>query len=109
MLGRTGQVGGPVRVRSRIDRGGRTLLLEDQHFDPVGRRRPGLLGAERVVDSLLAVGPGLAPAASTARASGGAAAYALPNGGGTLVRFLGRELADSPVGAEWRRLTGGTA
>lgn len=105
VLGRTGQVGGSVRVSSRIDRGGRPLLVEEQHFDPAGRQRPGLLGEARVIDSLLAVGPRVFGRGTSPRPPGGAATYALPDGHGTLTRFLGRELAASNVPDHWARLT----
>jgi len=52
---------------------------------------PGLLGGRRVVDTVLTVGQPapVAPPAVT---------YALLGGVGTVTRYLGTELADSPLG-----------
>jgi len=95
VLGRAGQVGGYLRVQTRVDVDGRTVLLEDLRLDPMGRRRPGILGVNRVIDSILAVGPrrdGTQASAPT---------YRLVGGVGELTRFLGTGLSESPLVDAW--------
>lgn len=91
VLGRTGQRGGRVRSETLLRVGGAEVWREDTDLDPAGiRDRPGLLGGRRVLDSVLTVGrptPDRAPAT----------AYALLGGVGTVTRWLGHELADSPL------------
>ena len=71
--------------------GGVEAWREDTDLDPAGiRDLPGLLGGRRVVDTVLTVGQ---PAA----AAPPAVAYALLGGVGTVTRYLGTELADSPL------------
>lgn len=57
VLGRSGEVGGALRSTTRIDHGGRPLLVEDLDLtDPGRRRRPGLLGGHRVIDTVALYG-----------------------------------------------------
>ena len=91
VLGRTGQRGGRVRSETLLRVGGAEVWREDTDLDPDGiRDRPGLLGGRRVLDSVLTVGR---PAPDRAPAT----AYVLLGGVGTVTRWLGHELADSPL------------
>lgn len=93
VLGRTGQVGGRVRTHTRLRLDDRDIWLEDQDLDPRrGRRRPGLLGENRILDPILTVG---LPAPSAE----GALPYHLVGEVGTLTRYLGTDLARSPFHA----------
>jgi len=92
VLGRDGQIGGRVRSRTHLRVDGIDAWREDTDLDPAGiRDLPGLLGGRRVVDTVLTVGQPapVAPPAVT---------YALLGGVGTVTRYLGTELADSPLG-----------
>lgn len=91
VLGRAGQVGGRLRSTMAVRAGGRPVLLEDQRLDPDRlRRAPGMLGAHRVLDTVTWLGRARPePAAATT--------YALADGAGTLSRWLGSSLADSPL------------
>lgn len=96
VLGRVGERGGWLRSTTKITRNGRPVLLEDLVLDPAGRAEPGLLGDVRVVDSVLRLGTG--PGDPLPRSDSAAAStFALVEPGSTLTRFLGRELADSPL------------
>jgi urease accessory protein len=98
VLGRSGQLGGRLRNRTRVDLGGRPVLIEDQMLDPATTRRlPGLLGDHRVIDSWMSLG------AARDDAPSGATTYRLPGDIGWVDRFLGHDLADSPIGARWGR------
>lgn len=91
VLGRAGQRGGRLRSVTTVRVGGRPALLEDQLLDPARlRTAPGLLGAHRVLDTLVWLG-GAQPEPT------GATTYALVDGAGTLSRWLGTSLADSPL------------
>lgn len=91
ILGRDGQTGGRVHSKTMLRVGGVEAWREDTDLDPAGiRDRPGLLGGHRVVDTVLAVGQPDVPAPP-------AVAYALLGGVGTVTRWLGAELADSPL------------
>jgi len=91
VLGRKGQTGGRVHNRAELRVGGVEAWREDTDLDPAGiRDLPGLLGGRRVVDTLLTVGQPAPPVPP-------AVAYALPGGVGTVTRYLGTELADSPL------------
>ena len=95
VLGRAGEVGGALRSRVRARCEGRPVLFEDLVLDPRDRFGPGLLGGHRVIDSVLSLGPAIGDAGS---ATGpGVARFELAEGNGRLTRFLGRELADSPL------------
>ena len=91
ILGRAGETGGWARERLEVRRAGAELLVEDQLLDPQARRRPGLLGDHRVVDTLLALGVDPGPAAAAA------VRCALLEPGSSLTRFLGHSFADSPL------------
>ena len=92
VLGRTGQRGGRLRSVTAVRVGGRPVLLEDQRLDPDGlrerarhaRRPPRPRHGHR--------GSGRRRPAPTA-----ATTYALVGGAGTLSRWLGTSLADSPL------------
>ncbi|SEQ63758.1 urease accessory protein UreD [Microlunatus flavus] len=94
VLGRTGQTGGCLRSRTRLCRAGCDVLVEDQRLDPDRlRTAPGLLGAHRVLDTVTWLGvvrpdPWVTTEVTT---------YALVDGAGTLARWLGGSLADSPL------------
>jgi urease accessory protein len=91
VLGRDGQVGGRVHSRSELRVTGVEVWRDDTDLDPAGiRDLPGLLGGHRVVDTVLTVGQPapFAPPAVT---------YALLGGAGTVTRWLGHELAASPL------------
>jgi urease accessory protein len=91
VLGRTGERGGCLLNRTALRVDGAPILLEDQLLDPAGiRDLPGMLGGHRVVDSVITIGevpPG--PPAATR--------FTLAGGHGAVTRYLGRELADSPL------------
>ncbi len=91
VLGRDGQIGGRVRSRADLRVGGVEAWREETDLDPAGiRNLPGMLADRRVIDTLLTVGqpaPSIPPAV----------AYALHGGVGTVTRWLGTELADSPL------------
>jgi len=96
ILGRAGESGGRLRSETRLRIGGVDVWLEDQLLDPDGRRHPGMLGDRRVVDSMITVGAGAVAAPP------GSIAYALVHGRGTVIRYLGAELAASPLPRLWR-------
>jgi len=91
VLGRAGQVGGRLRSLTTLRRAGRPVLVEDQRLDPDHLRgAPGMLGTHRVLDTLTCLGRAQ-PLTTTATS------YALLDGAGTLSRWLGTSLADSPL------------
>jgi urease accessory protein len=96
VLGRSGEVGGRLRSLMAITVDGRHVLLEDQLLDPAGiRRSPGMLGSHRVLDTVLAVGTDeLAPA------PGAAVRFGLVGGLGSITRYLGADVAVSPLEPE---------
>jgi urease accessory protein len=93
VLGRFDEVGGRLRNQMAIAVDGRPVLLEDQILDPSGiRRSPGMLGSHRVIDTVLEVGTeeaGTPPAA--------AIRFGLVGGVGTITRYLGEDVAASPL------------
>jgi len=92
VLGRSGEVGGRLETRTGIRIGGELVLLEDQQLDPSGLRGyPGMLGQHRVIDSLIAVG-GAVPMPPR-----DAVQFGLVGGRGSVTRYLGSELAESPL------------
>ncbi len=97
VLGRAGEVGGQLVNRTSISRDGIDVLVEDQRLDPELRRLPGVLGHERVLDTITSIGADL-PAGTSARPAG---TFALPDDAGTVRRWIGRELADSPQHRAW--------
>ena len=91
VLGRTGQRGGRLRSLTTVRRDGRPVLIEDQRLDSdLLRNAPGLLGQHRVLDTVLWLGT-----ATTVPTT--ATTYTLVDGAGTLARWLGTSLADSPL------------
>lgn len=91
VLGRSGQVGGRLRSTTAVQVAGRPVLLEDQRLDPDRlRAAPGMLAAHRVLDTIIQLGSaGPTPTCATT--------YALVDGAGTLTRWLGTSLAESPL------------
>ena len=82
-LGRTGERGGRLRSRTRLEVGGRLIWLEDQLLDPDGvRGRPGMLGAARMIETTIAVGQ-RQPAGPE-----GATRFTLLDGAGVVDRIL---------------------
>lgn len=91
VLGRDGQTGGRVRSRTDLRVDGVEVWREDTDLDPAGiRDLPGLLGGHRIVDTALTIGQPAEPAPP-------AVAYTLLGGVGTVTRWLGSELAESPL------------
>jgi urease accessory protein len=91
VLGRNGQIGGRVQSRTNLRAGGVTVWREDTDLDPAGiRDLPGMLAGRRVIDTLVIIGQPASPAPS-------AVAYGLVGGVGTVIRYLGTDLADSPL------------
>lgn len=92
VLGRSGEVGGRLRNRTAIRVGSEPVLLEDQFLDPAGlRTHPGVLGAHRVIDTVITVGGPAPPTPPTA------VRFGLVGGRAFLIRYLGSELATSPL------------
>ena len=101
VLGRSGQVGGRLRNRTAITVGGRPALLEDQLFDPSGiRSSPGMLGSHRVIDTVVALGPNALGSDEPSLLPGGAVRFGLVGGVGSLTRYLGADVAGSPLERE---------
>ena len=95
VLGRTGERGGRLRSSTTARVAGRLVLREDQDLDPDGDRgAPGLLGRHRVLDTVTRLGTALPPPVD-------AVSYALVGGSGTVTRWLGGSLAESPLGRAW--------
>lgn len=91
VLGRDGQAGGRVRSRTGLVVDGEPVWREDIDLNPAGiRDRPGMLGGRRVVDTVITLGEPASPCPP-------AVAYALLGGVGTVTRYLGTEMADSPL------------
>ncbi len=112
VLGRSGEIGGRLSNRSEAVVDGLTVYREDLDLsDPRARVAPGMLGGARVMDSVLQLGPCLSTpclsADCTARqnlpdvvgrdGSTICDTFLLPGGAGTLTRFLGDDLAPSPL------------
>jgi len=91
VLGRSSEVGGALLSRMRVQREGRPILIEDLLLDPRGRFGPGLLGRHRVIDSLLVFG------AAPPDVGAGAVRFELAEPDSTLTRYLGSDLAESPL------------
>ncbi len=106
VLGRSGEIGGSLTTRTRVELAGRPLLAEDLDLaDPVSRGRVGVLGVpqgppHRVLDSVLLLG-GRAPAEALTGLR-----FDL-DGPGTLARWTGAELAASPIPGIWQRWSTG--
>jgi urease accessory protein len=95
-LGRHGEQGGSLVNRTHVRRAGRDVLLEDQHLVAGARERPGLLGAHRIIDQVLAFG------VTMPEVAGAACRFALVEEGSSMVRYLGAELSLSPLHQLWR-------
>lgn len=96
VLGRSGETGGRLRSETRLRIDAADVWLEDQLLDPDrDRRHPGLLGDRRVLDSMVIIGTG------SVTVPPGAVGYALVGARGNVVRYLGTELASSPLPELW--------
>jgi len=95
-LGRCDEVGGVLRNETVVRRGGREVFVEDQVLDPTGHRTlPGMLANLRLIDTILALGrPGPDDIGDACR-------FALPAPGSSVTRYLGTELAASPLHCAW--------
>jgi len=102
VLGRCGERGGWLTNNASVSMAGRLVLREDQELDPSWRQLPGLLGGARVLDTITALGASSWPTSHEAR---DVSVFRLPDGAGVLCRYLGQELATSPLHEEWARLT----
>lgn len=102
VLGRSGELGGPLRSQTQVSVGGRDAWIEDQllHIEQ-GRLLPGVMGENRVLDTLLTLGE--LPAREAVPP---AVCFTLPGKVGSVVRYLGRSLADSPLNASPGPLVG---
>jgi urease accessory protein len=101
VLGRSGQLGGRLRNRTAVTVGGQLALLEDQLFDPSGiRNSPGMLGSHRVIDTVIALGPNAKGSDERSLLPGGPVRFGLVGGVGSLTRYLGDEVANSPLARE---------
>jgi len=104
VLGRSGEVGGPLRSHTHVRVGGRDAWLEDQLLDVErGRLLPGVLGDFRVLDTVVTLGQAPAEDATDA-----VVRFTLPGGVGVVSRYLGHSLACSPLTARAGRLAEGT-
>lgn len=93
VLGRSGEIGGRLRSRTEVAVAGRQVLLEDQILDPSGiRRSPGMLGSHRVIDTVLEVGT-----EETGTPPSAAIQFGLVGGVGSITRYLGTDVASSPL------------
>jgi urease accessory protein len=93
VLGRTGETGGAIRSTLSVQHGGSELLIEELDLsDPTIRRLPGLIGDERVLDSVALLGV-RAPAAPVLKPGG---RFEL-DGAGTIARCLTSTFAGSPL------------
>ncbi|MTD15580.1 urease accessory protein UreD [Nakamurella sp. YIM 132087] len=95
VLGRTGELGGDLLARTRVTLAGEPLLLEDLDLQRSTRGRPGLLGSDRVVDSVLVLGRVAGPVSAAAGER-----FDL-HGPGTVLRWTGRDLHRSPAPGWW--------
>ncbi len=98
-LGRSGETGGALHTSTIIRRAGQQILTEDQQLDAATHRLlPGMLGSYRIIDTITALGlPGPVEVGRACR-------YVLPEPGSTLLRYLGMELAESPLHQAWREV-----
>ena len=95
VLGRTGEVGGSVRVRNEVRRG-EPILIEDLDLtDRATRGLPGVIGGTTVLDTLTLIGP---PAPTLDIPPGHL--FTLDDGG-AVARVLRAGLAGSPVARWW--------
>lgn len=128
VLGRSGELGGRLSSRAEAAVDGVGVYREDLELRRHEHRAaPGMLGGMRVIDSVLSLGrstvgrsathpaecwPSAGPAVHGGVAPGPAAHgrdvpgslcndFSLASGAGTLTRFLGEELATSPLHEAW--------
>ena len=93
VLGRVGEQGGAIDLRTTVRHDGQPLLVERLDLtDPIERSRPGLLGPHRVIDTVTALG--WRPDPGGALPAGHRFDLAGP---GALARALGGATHDSPV------------
>jgi urease accessory protein len=94
VFGRTGETGGSLFGRTRVTLAGEILLAEDLDLTPTARRRPGILAGHRCLDTLLVAGERL-----PFDAIKGVHPHQVMQlaGLGTLVRFVGAHLHESPL------------
>ena len=93
MLGRAGERGGALETSTALRSDGQDLWREEQHLlADADRTRPGLLGDHRVIDTVVSLGRPFPPVATQ---------FQLAYGSGTVTRFLGSEVAASPVLKRW--------
>jgi urease accessory protein len=98
VLGRSGEQGGALRIRTRVRRGDTPLLVEDLDLsDRSGRRQPGIIGTANILDTVTWVG-GPAPAAPMLEPG---RRFDLADDAGAVVRVLRSGLAGSPAGTWW--------
>lgn len=98
VLGRIGEPGGAIRACARVVADGRDLLVEDLDLpDAQTRGLPGVLGACRVIDTVLLAGA-RAPVTPSLKAG---SRYDLA-GPGTIARVLATEAARTGLDAVWR-------
>lgn len=98
VFGRTGETGGSLACRTRVDFAGEPLLAEDLDLTASSRSRPGILAGYRCLDTLVIGGerlrldaiPGVDPHQVMQL-----------DGSGTVVRFVGNEVHESPL-EMWR-------
>lgn len=96
VLGRAGERGGSLETATTLRSDGREVWLEEQQLRAdADRSRPGLLGTHRVIDTVISLGQPF-PAVTTQ--------FLLAYGLGTVTRFLGSEVAASPIGPAWDEL-----
>lgn len=97
VLGRTGEVGGDLRARTRCSVAGRPAFVEDLRLD-AARTAPGVLGGARVLDSVLCLGrrpPVLAPVASGVHLDLDAT--------GAVLRSIGDDAHSASLDTQWSR------
>ena len=111
VFGRAGEVGGRVDASTVLRREGAEFCRERLVLDPAARARPGVLSGVRVVDSVLSLGDprgawagdrtgsSVASPAGRRTRSGPSdlVTYQLLEPGSSLSRYLGVDLADSPL------------
>lgn len=95
VLGRTGEVGGDLRARTRCTLGGRPALVEDLRLD-ASRTAPGVFGAARVLDSILCLG-----ARPPATEPSGGQVHLDLDVPGALVRSLGQDAHRETLDGMW--------
>ncbi|WP_187270751.1 urease accessory protein UreD [Lacisediminihabitans profunda] len=95
VLGRTGEIAGRVSQRTDITMSGTPVFVEELVVGE-GRDVPGLIGANRVLDSVLAVGERMPHHGSLVRVLD----FEFP---GSLARFLGAAAHQSPIDEVWTR------